>query len=152
MAQTHIMAVGSATVWPISQVPLRQRKATKGCHHLLSSVCFCPYLHFDQTFCQNPSLLPSPFLNSCFGSLQPAPVKAPSFSSPLRIEWVGRDLKDHLVPTPCHGQTHLPLDQADQKPHPTRPRTLPFQEHMPSRAAKIPFVLLLELSPFLSQF
>jgi len=24
---------------------------------------------------------------------------------------VGRGLKDHLVPTPCHEQEHLPLDQ-----------------------------------------
>ena len=30
--------------------------------------------------------------------------------------WVGRDLKDHLVPTPCHGQRHLPLDQGAQSP------------------------------------
>jgi len=29
---------------------------------------------------------------------------------------VGRDLKDHLVPTPCHGQGHLPLHQVDQSP------------------------------------
>ena len=28
--------------------------------------------------------------------------------------WVGRDLKDHLVPTPCHEQGHLPLDQVAQ--------------------------------------
>jgi len=28
--------------------------------------------------------------------------------------WVGRDLKDHLVPTPCPGQGHLPLDQVAQ--------------------------------------
>ena len=25
--------------------------------------------------------------------------------------WVGRDLKAHPVPTPCHGQGHLPLDR-----------------------------------------
>ena len=30
--------------------------------------------------------------------------------------WVGRDLKDHLVPTPCHGQGHLPPDQVAQSP------------------------------------
>ena len=30
--------------------------------------------------------------------------------------WVRRDLKDHLVPTPCHGQGHLPLDQLAQSP------------------------------------
>jgi len=29
--------------------------------------------------------------------------------------WVGRDLIDHLVPTPlCHRQGHLPLDQVAQ--------------------------------------
>ena len=31
-----------------------------------------------------------------------------------RMVWVGRDLIDHLVPTPCHGQRHLPLDQVAQ--------------------------------------
>ena len=30
--------------------------------------------------------------------------------------WVGRDLKDHLVQPPCHGQGHLPLDQVAQSP------------------------------------
>ena len=30
--------------------------------------------------------------------------------------WVGRELKDLLVPTPCHGQGHLPLDQAAESP------------------------------------
>ena len=28
------------------------------------------------------------------------------------LVWVGRDLKDHLVPTPSHRQGHLPPDQA----------------------------------------
>lgn len=28
--------------------------------------------------------------------------------------WNGRSLKDHLVPTPCHEQGHLLLDQAAQ--------------------------------------
>jgi len=28
--------------------------------------------------------------------------------------WVGRDLIDHLVPTPCHGQGHLLLEQVAQ--------------------------------------
>ncbi|EOA97032.1 hypothetical protein Anapl_17450, partial [Anas platyrhynchos] len=30
--------------------------------------------------------------------------------------WVGRDLKDHPVPPPCHGLGHLPLDQVAQSP------------------------------------
>jgi len=30
--------------------------------------------------------------------------------------WIGTDLKDYLVPTPCHGQGHLPLDQVSQSP------------------------------------
>jgi len=30
------------------------------------------------------------------------------------MAWVGRDLKDHLVPTPCHGQGHFSLDQVAQ--------------------------------------
>lgn len=29
---------------------------------------------------------------------------------------VGKDLKDHLFPTPCHGQGHLPPDQFAQRP------------------------------------
>ncbi|XP_039554548.1 uncharacterized protein LOC120497316 isoform X3 [Passer montanus] len=33
-----------------------------------------------------------------------------------RLVWVGRDLKDHLIPTPCHGQGHLPLSQAAPSP------------------------------------
>jgi len=33
-----------------------------------------------------------------------------------RMVWVGRDLTYHLVPTPCHGQGHLPLDQVAQSP------------------------------------
>jgi len=28
--------------------------------------------------------------------------------------WVGRNFKDHLVPSPCHEQGHLPLDQVAQ--------------------------------------
>jgi len=28
--------------------------------------------------------------------------------------WVGRDLKGHFIPTPLHGQGHLPLDQVAQ--------------------------------------
>lgn len=29
----------------------------------------------------------------------------------LRMVCIGRDLNDHLIPTLCHGQEHLPLDQ-----------------------------------------
>jgi len=36
-----------------------------------------------------------------------------------RVVWVGRDLKAHLIPTPCHGQGHLPLDQVAQLYHST---------------------------------
>ena len=31
-----------------------------------------------------------------------------------RMVWVGRDIKQHPVPTPCHGQSCHPLDQAAQ--------------------------------------
>lgn len=31
-----------------------------------------------------------------------------------RMVWVGRDLKAHLAPTPCHGQGHPPPDQVAQ--------------------------------------
>jgi len=30
--------------------------------------------------------------------------------------WVGRDLTDHLLQTPCHEQGHLPPDQGAQSP------------------------------------
>jgi len=30
--------------------------------------------------------------------------------------WVGRDLSDHLVPTPCYRQGHLPLDSLPKAP------------------------------------
>jgi len=30
--------------------------------------------------------------------------------------WVGRDLKSHLVPIPCHEQGHLPPEQVAQSP------------------------------------
>lgn len=32
------------------------------------------------------------------------------------MDWVGRDLKDDLVLTPCHGQGDLPLQQLAQSP------------------------------------
>jgi len=31
------------------------------------------------------------------------------------VLWAGRDLIDHLVPTPLLGQGHLPLDQVAQR-------------------------------------
>jgi len=31
-----------------------------------------------------------------------------------RMIWIGKVLIHYLVPTPCHGQGHLPLDQAAQ--------------------------------------
>jgi len=39
--------------------------------------------------------------------------------------WVGRDLKDQLIPTPCHGQGHLPPDQV--APSPIQPGLECFQ-------------------------
>lgn len=33
-----------------------------------------------------------------------------------RMVWIGKELKDHLVPTPCHGLGHLSLSQVDQSP------------------------------------
>lgn len=35
-----------------------------------------------------------------------------------RMLWVGSDLKDHPVTSPCHGQGHLPADQDAQSPIP----------------------------------
>lgn len=37
-------------------------------------------------------------------------------SSNYRIPWVGKDLKDHVVPTPCRRQGCYPPDQAAQGP------------------------------------
>uniref|UniRef100_A0A672UYG3 Tripartite motif containing 65 n=1 Tax=Strigops habroptila TaxID=2489341 RepID=A0A672UYG3_STRHB len=42
-----------------------------------------------------------------------------------RMVWVGRDLKAHSVPTPCHGQGHLPLEQVAPSP------VQPGLEHSP---------------------
>jgi len=33
------------------------------------------------------------------------------------MAWVEKDLKDHLVSTPCHRQGHQPLDPASQSHH-----------------------------------
>jgi len=33
-----------------------------------------------------------------------------------RMIWIGRHLIDDLIPTLCHGQGHLPLEQAAQSP------------------------------------
>jgi len=44
-------------------------------------------------------------------------------SSSDRMVWVGRDLIDHLVPTPCHGQGHLPPAQGAPSP------VQPWQSH-----------------------
>lgn len=35
-----------------------------------------------------------------------------------RVAWVGRDLKDHFIPTPGHRQGHLPLDGSPFCGHP----------------------------------
>lgn len=40
-------------------------------------------------------------------------------SENLGMVWVGTNLKRHLVPSPCHGKGHLPLNQA--APRPTQP-------------------------------
>lgn len=47
-----------------------------------------------------------------------------------RTVWVGSDLKDHLVPIPCHGQRHPPLDQVAQSPiQPTLERSQGWGVH-----------------------
>lgn len=30
--------------------------------------------------------------------------------------WDGKEVEDHLIPTPCQGQEHLSLDQVAQSP------------------------------------
>ena len=32
------------------------------------------------------------------------------------MAWIGQDLNDHLVPTPCHGQGYHPAAQTAQYP------------------------------------
>ena len=39
-----------------------------------------------------------------------------NFALSHRKVWVGRDLKGHLIPAPCHRQGHLPPDQVAQSP------------------------------------
>lgn len=34
-----------------------------------------------------------------------------------RMAWVRRDLKDHLITTPCHGQGHLSGEELAQSPN-----------------------------------
>lgn len=34
-----------------------------------------------------------------------------------RVAWIGRDLKDHLIPAPCPGQGHLSGEQLAQSPN-----------------------------------
>lgn len=41
-----------------------------------------------------------------------------------RMLWVGRDLKDHVVPKPCHGLPISSTKSGCSKFHPTRPWTL----------------------------
>ena len=41
-----------------------------------------------------------------------------------RMGCVGKDLKAHPAPTPCHGQGCPPAAQAAHGPHPTRPECL----------------------------
>ena len=69
-----------------------------------------------------------------------------------RMVWVGKDLKDHLVPPPCHGQGHLPLAQVAQSP--VQPGLEPFQgggshsfsgqpvpvSHHPHREELLPYI------------
>lgn len=33
-----------------------------------------------------------------------------------RMAWAGRDIIEHRVPAPCHGQSHLPLEHLPQSP------------------------------------
>ena len=54
-----------------------------------------------------------------------------------RMVWVGRDLTDHLVPTPCHEQGHLPPAQGAQS------SIQPGLEHFPSPAPPKPGSLTL---------
>uniref|UniRef100_A0A672UYG8 Tripartite motif containing 65 n=1 Tax=Strigops habroptila TaxID=2489341 RepID=A0A672UYG8_STRHB len=65
-----------------------------------------------------------------------------------RMVWVGRDLKAHSVPTPCHGQGHLPLELLlEDLPSCVAPKAPdPVDQGNPSahRATpKAPFMLLL---------
>ena len=46
-----------------------------------------------------------------------------------RMVWVRRDLYDHLIPTPCYRQGHLPLDQVAHSPIQPGLVVLPGREH-----------------------
>ena len=82
------------------------------------SACFFPSLgHFDR--------LPSPGITvhhfpvkSVAGQL--GHVKRIIESWSHRMVWVGRDLKDHPVPNPCH-RLVAPISSGCPGPHPTWP-------------------------------
>ncbi|XP_047906349.1 ADP-ribosylation factor-like protein 15 isoform X5 [Anser cygnoides] len=61
---------------------------------------------------QHPQLCTLPFLILANHQDKPA---ARSVQENHRIVWVGRNLKDHPVSIPCHGQGHFPLE-GDSKP------------------------------------
>ena len=50
--------------------------------------------------------------DSCFRSHSVTVIESQNY----RMVWVERDLCDHLVPTPCYRQGHLPLGQGAQNP------------------------------------
>lgn len=61
------------------------------------------------------------------------------------IARIGRDLKAHLIPTPCHGQGHLPLDQVLQAPSNLVFDTFreEYDKHLFSKKPALYFFLLL---------
>jgi len=65
---------------------------------------------------------------SVYCELERERKKKPLIVKNHRMAWVGRDLKDHQAPTPCHRQGHQPpyliLDQAAQGCIPPGPEHL----------------------------
>ena len=69
----------------------------------------CTHMHTFLLLLPRSFLLLLPVSHSFWALLQIS-------SQNHRMIWVGRDLSDHLVPTPCHRQGHLPLDQVVHSP------------------------------------
>ena len=63
-----------------------------------------------------PSIFSFSRYNHHFNSRLEFNVTGALLSQNHRMVWVGRDLKDHLIPAPCHEQGHLPLHQVAQSP------------------------------------
>lgn len=60
----------------------------------------------------------------------------------IKMVWLGKDLKTHLIPIPCHGQGHLPLYWVAQNPIPPH-----HSLHYKKERKKVVFSFLIPLDP-----